>query len=92
MPPPLCGLPKQLPGEADKGVQDDDTEQPDKDGRTTSRSERSQGVAPERHLPADYEAIMRVLDMLSPATAAWVEHHSRVREELARSSHTIGRS
>jgi len=44
-----------------------------------------------RDLQADYEAIKWVLGMLSPETAAWVEHHSRVREELARSSRTIGR-
>ena len=44
-----------------------------------------------RNLQADYETIMWVLNMLSPETAAWVEHHSRVREELARSSRSIGR-
>lgn len=45
----------------------------------------------QRDLHADQDGIMWVLHMLSPETAAWVEHHSRVREELARSSHTIGR-
>ena len=44
-----------------------------------------------RNLQQDYEAILWMLNSLSPTTAAWVEHHSRVREELARSSRAIGR-
>lgn len=35
-----------------------------------------------RNLQADYDAILWVLDLLSPETAAWVEHHSRVREQI----------
>ena len=45
----------------------------------------------QRDLHADHDGILWMLDMLSPATAAWVKHHSRVREELARSSRAIGR-
>ena len=45
----------------------------------------------QRDLHADHDGILWVLRMLSPETAAWVEHHSRVREELARSSHSISR-
>ena len=45
----------------------------------------------QRDLHADHDGILWALNMLSPETAAWVEYHSRVRDELARSSHTIGR-
>ncbi len=44
-----------------------------------------------RDLLSDYKTIKWALNMLSPATAAWVEHHSRVPEELKRSSHINGR-
>jgi len=43
-----------------------------------------------RHLRADHEGILSLLDDLSPETAAWVAHHSRVPKILAESSHRIG--
>ena len=45
----------------------------------------------QRNLHADHNGILWVLNMLSAETATWVEYHSRVQEELARSSHTIVR-
>lgn len=45
----------------------------------------------QRNLQADHDAILWILGMLSPETAAWVEHHSRVREEMKRSPRKITR-
>ena len=45
----------------------------------------------QRDLHADHDKILWILKMISPETAAWVDRHSRVREELARSSRSIGR-
>lgn len=36
----------------------------------------------QRHLRTDYDKILWILDMLSPAAAAWTNHHSRVIEVL----------
>ncbi len=36
----------------------------------------------QRDLLTDYNKIMWILEMLSPETAAWTEHHSRVRDVL----------
>lgn len=38
----------------------------------------------QRDLKADHDAILWILSMLSPETAAWVKHHSRVTEEMER--------
>ena len=45
----------------------------------------------QRQLRADHDGILWLLDRLSPEMAAWVEHHSRVRETLALSSHRMRR-
>ncbi len=45
----------------------------------------------QRNLVADHDAVLWVLSMLSPETAAWAEHHSRVLEEVERSPRKIAR-
>lgn len=37
----------------------------------------------QRDLASDYKSILEVTGWISPATAAWIEHHSRVPELLA---------
>lgn len=44
----------------------------------------------QRHLRADHNGILSILDALSPDAANWVAHHSRVPQILAESSHRIG--
>ena len=44
-----------------------------------------------RVLQADYDELLWLLGRLSPETAAWVAHHSRVSETLAQSSRRISR-
>ena len=45
----------------------------------------------QRHLQADHNGILWLLDRLSPETAAWVAHHCRVPEVLAQPSRCINR-
>ena len=45
----------------------------------------------QRHLRADHDGILWLLNGLSPDTATWVQHHSRVRSTLALSSHRMRR-
>ncbi len=45
----------------------------------------------QRNLRADHQRILWLLHRLSPDTAAWVTHHSRVQEILARPTHHIRR-
>ena len=45
----------------------------------------------QRDLATDHEKLLWVLRMLSPETARWVAHHSRVPEILAQSSRAIDR-
>lgn len=43
----------------------------------------------QRRLQDDHDAILWVLGMLSPQTEAWVRHHSRVLEVLAKPAHRV---
>lgn len=45
----------------------------------------------QRDLRTDHEKLMWILHMLSPHTASWVAHHSRVPEVLAQSNRAINR-
>ncbi len=36
-----------------------------------------------RHLAADYETILRVIQWISPEAATWVDHHATVQDVLA---------
>ena len=44
-----------------------------------------------KDLRADHDLILWTLDLLSPETKTWVEHHSRVPEVLAQPAHRINR-
>ena len=45
----------------------------------------------QRDLRVDHEKILWILEMLSPETAAWVAHHSRVIEVLETKPHLVTR-
>ena len=45
----------------------------------------------QRDVRVDHERILWILEMLSPATAAWVRHHSRVLEVLDTKPHLVTR-